>query len=271
MPDVPVATTIAFGSSWGCGTPGCRHVAAIAALARPGEGLGRALANESRGGSPRADDRSGGQPGDRAALRHPGRWPLPSIRAGLMLSSWASRRARRPARRLHVHQHGTTMCARPLALSRPRRTAAARTRPTGTRTRSASRCVRFWSAACTASPAAPPWRSWSWRPCPRRFWAVSTGLLFGAGTTAGMMLMTWPRSPLVIARRALWLSGALRAAAGLGSLGVGITLRLAGRLAAGSSDNGGRGLLRRAPPPPRRCSRPGCRWRARSPGASGCL
>ena len=51
-------------------------------------------------------------------------------------------------------------------------------------------------------------------------------LIFGAGSTAGMMAMSLILgAPLVIAqRRALWLSGGLRAAAGLGSLGMGLAL-----------------------------------------------
>ena len=51
-------------------------------------------------------------------------------------------------------------------------------------------------------------------------------LVFGAGSTAGMMLMSLVLgAPLVIAqRRALWLSRGLRAAAGLGSLGIGLAL-----------------------------------------------
>lgn len=51
-------------------------------------------------------------------------------------------------------------------------------------------------------------------------------LLFGAGSTAGMMLMSLALgAPLVIARRrALWLSSGLQAAAGLCSLGIGLAL-----------------------------------------------
>ncbi len=51
-------------------------------------------------------------------------------------------------------------------------------------------------------------------------------LVFGAGTTAGMMLMSLLLgAPLLFARRRdLWVSGALRAAAGLGSLGLGTVL-----------------------------------------------
>ena len=51
-------------------------------------------------------------------------------------------------------------------------------------------------------------------------------LVFGAGSTAGMTLMSLVLgAPLVIAqRRALWLARGLRAAAGLGSLGIGLTI-----------------------------------------------
>jgi sulfite exporter TauE/SafE len=51
-------------------------------------------------------------------------------------------------------------------------------------------------------------------------------LLFGAGTTAGMTLMSLALGvPLVLARRrGIWLSRGLRAAAGLGSLGIGLAL-----------------------------------------------
>ena len=50
--------------------------------------------------------------------------------------------------------------------------------------------------------------------------------MMGHGSTAGMMAMSLILgAPLVIAqRRALWLSGGLRAAAGLGSLGMGLAL-----------------------------------------------
>jgi ABC-type nickel/cobalt efflux system permease component RcnA len=51
-------------------------------------------------------------------------------------------------------------------------------------------------------------------------------LLFGAGTTVGMTLMSLALGvPLVMARRrGIWLSRGLRAAAGLGSLGIGLAL-----------------------------------------------
>ena len=51
-------------------------------------------------------------------------------------------------------------------------------------------------------------------------------LVFGAGSTAGMTLMSLVLgAPLVIAqRRAHWLARGLRAAAGLGSLGIGMAI-----------------------------------------------
>ena len=51
-------------------------------------------------------------------------------------------------------------------------------------------------------------------------------LVFGAGSTVGMMLMSLALgAPLLFARgRVVWLSGALRAAAGLGSLALGLAL-----------------------------------------------
>jgi sulfite exporter TauE/SafE len=51
-------------------------------------------------------------------------------------------------------------------------------------------------------------------------------LVFSVGTTAGMALMSLVLSaPLVVARRrTLWLSRALRAAAGIGSLLIGLAL-----------------------------------------------
>ena len=239
MLDVPVATTIAFGFVLGLRHAlDADHVAAIAALARPGEGLGRALANGISWGFGHA--LMIGLAGSLAiALRSaiPGRLALAfEFAAGLMLVVLGVAALRGALRdRLHVHQHRHDDVAHAHlhfhAAPHGRGAHAPHRHPHPFRL--ALRPFLVGSVHGLAGSAALALLVLA--TVPTALLGCLYLLLFGAGTTAGMMLMSLALgAPLVIARRrALWLSGALRAAAGLGSLGVGLTLAWRTGLAAG--------------------------------------
>jgi len=239
MTDVPVMTTIAFGFVLGLRHAlDADHVAAIAALARPGEGLRRALANGFSWGFGHA--LMIGLAGSLAiALRAavPGRLALAfEFAAGLMLVVLGVAALRGALRdRLHVHQHLHDDVAHAHlhfhAAPHGRGAHAPHRHPHPFRL--ALRPFLVGSVHGLAGSAALALLVLA--TVPTALLGCLYLLLFGAGTTAGMMLMSLALgAPLVIARRrALWLSGALRAAAGLGSLGVGITLAWRTGLAAG--------------------------------------
>jgi len=239
MLDVPVMTTLAVGLVLGLRHAlDADHIAAVAALGGPGGDLRRALANGLSWGFGHA--LTIGVAGFVAiALRSavPERLALAfEFAAGLMLIVLGLMALRRALRdRLHVHEHRHDDVPHVHlhfhATPHPDGAAAAHRHPHPIRF--ALRPFLVGSVHGLAGSASLALLVLTTVP------SVLAGglylLVFGAGTTAGMALMSLVLgAPFVIARRrALWLSGALQSAAGLGSLGIGLMLAFRTGLAAG--------------------------------------
>jgi high-affinity nickel permease len=230
MLDVPVVTTLSFGFVLGLRHAlDADHVAAVATLTAPGGGLRRALAGGFSWGFGHA--LTIGLAGGVAILLRtaiPERLALTfEFAVGLMLVVLGVVALRGAlSERLHVHQHRHDDVAHAH--------------------------LHFHAAQHGIGADAPHRHPHPFRLALRPFMVgslhglagsaalalmvlatVPTALagcvylfVFGAGSTVGMMLMSLALgAPLLIARRrALWLSGALRAAAGLGSLVIGLML-----------------------------------------------
>jgi sulfite exporter TauE/SafE len=240
MLDAPVVTTLAFGFVLGLRHAlDADHVAAVAALTGSGDGLRRALANGMSWGFGHAVT-IGLAGGVAIALRSavPDRLALAfEFSAGLMLVVLGVVALRGALRdRLHVHEHRHDEVAHAHlhfhAVLHGAAAAASHRHPHPIRF--ALRPFLVGSVHGLAGSAALTLLVLA--TVPTALAGCLYLLIFGAGTTAGMMLMSLALgAPFVIARRrALWLSRALRAAAGLGSLGIGIALAwrtgVAGRL-----------------------------------------
>jgi high-affinity nickel permease len=239
MLEIPVMTTLAFGFVLGLRHAlDADHVAAVATLAVPGDGLRRALASGMSWGFGHALT-IGLAGGTALVLRSaiPERLALVfEFAVGLMLLALGVMALRGAVRdRVHVHQHRHDDVAHAH--------------------------LHFHAAAHAKETMAPHRHAHPFRFALRPFLVGSLhGLagsaalallvlatipsilagclylvLFGAGSTLGMMLMSLILgAPLLIARRrALWMSTALRAAAGLGSLGMGLSLAWRMGIAAG--------------------------------------
>ncbi len=192
---VPITTTLALGFVLGLRHAlDADHVAAVAALNASREGLRRALVNGFSWGAGHALT-LGAAGGVALALRSavPDRLALAfEFGVGLMLivlGSAALRGVLRDRLHVHTHRHDDLGGAHGLAGSAALALLVLTEMPTVL-------------AGC--------------------FYL----LVFGAGSIAGMTLMSLVLgAPLVIARRrALWLARGLRAAAGLGSLGIGLAI-----------------------------------------------
>jgi len=227
---VPIATTLGLGFVLGLRHAlDADHVAAVAALSESREGLRRALVNGFSWGVGHALT-LGAAGGLALALRSaiPDRLALLfEFGVGLMLILLGSAALRGSLRdRLHVHAHrhdDVSHAHLHFHAARHRAGEPAPHRHPHT-VRFALRPFLVGGAHGLAGSAALALLVLTEVP------TVLAGclylLVFGAGSTAGMTLMSLVLgAPLVIAqRRALWLARGLRAAAGLGSLGIGLTI-----------------------------------------------
>src|SRR2546428_8386264 len=239
MLDVPVVTTLAFGFVLGLRHAlDADHIAAVAALTGSRDGLRRAVANGLSWGFGHA--LTIGVAGLVAiALRSavPERLALAfEFAAGLMLivlGLIALRGALRDRVHVHEHRHDDVAHVHLHFHTAPHHSGVVAAHRHPHPFRFALRPFLVGSVHGLAGSAALALLVLTAVP------SVPAGcmylLVFGAGTTAGMALMSLVLgAPFVIARRrALWLSSALRSAAGLGRLGIGLTLAWKTGLAAG--------------------------------------
>ncbi len=239
MLSVPFTTTLALGFVLGLRhAVDADHLAAVAALGEARDGCRRALVNGLSWGIGHALA-LGAAGGLALALRSAvpqGLAVLFELAAALMLVVLGARALRGALRdRLHVHshRHGDVTHAHLHFHAAPHSVDAGRPQPD--------------DAGATAPHAHPHPVRLALRPflvgtvhglagsaalallvlatVPSILAGCLYLVLFGAGTTVGMTLMSLVLGvPLVLARRAIWVSRGLRAAAGLGSLGIGLAL-----------------------------------------------
>ena len=227
---VPITTTLALGFVLGLRHAlDADHVAAVAALNASREGLRRALVNGFSWGAGHALT-LGAAGGVALALRSavPDRLALAfEFGVGLMLIVLGSAALRGVLRdRLHVHTHRHDDLSHAHLHFHAARHGAGEPAPHHHphAVRFALRPFLVGGAHGLAGSAALALLVLTEMP------TVLAGclylLVFGAGSIAGMTLMSLVLgAPLVIARRrALWLARGLRAAAGLGSLGIGLAI-----------------------------------------------
>src|SRR5262245_58816821 len=239
MLEIPLLTTLAFGFVLGLRHAlDADHVAAIATLSRPGDGLRRALAGGLSWGFGHALT-IGLAGGTALVLRAavPERLALFfEFAVGLMLlvlGTLALKGALRDRVHVHRHRHDDVTHAH-LHIH-----AQAHARGADTRHRHAHplrfalRPFLIGSVHGLAGSAALALAVLA--TIPSALLGCLYLVLFGTGSTLGMMLMSVVLgAPLIIARRrALWLSTALRAAAGLSSLSMGFLLAWRTGMAAG--------------------------------------
>lgn len=239
MLSVPTTTTLALGFILGLRHAlDADHVAAVAALGEARDGFRRALVNGLSWGIGHALT-IGAASGLALALRSAVPESLAvvfELAAALMLvilGAWALRGVLRDRLHAHEHRHGDVSHAHlhfhaarhAVAAGDPLTVAGATApHPHPHPVRLALRPFLVGTVHGLAGSAALALLVLATVP------TILAGclylLLFGAGTTVGMTLMSLALGvPLVMARRrGIWLSRGLRAAAGLGSLGIGLAL-----------------------------------------------
>jgi high-affinity nickel permease len=239
MLEIPLLTTLAFGFVLGLRHAlDADHVAAVVTLSRPGDGLRRALSSGFSWGFGHA--LTIGLAGGTALLLRsaiPERLALVfEFAVGLMLlvlGVLALRGTLRDRLHVHEHRHDDVTHAHLHFHAVPHATERSAPHRHAHPFSLALRPFLIGSLHGLAGSAALALLVLATIP------SILAGclylLLFGAGSTAGMMLMSLALgAPLLIARRrALWLSTALRVAAGVGSLGIGLSLAWRTGIAAG--------------------------------------
>lgn len=240
MLSVPITTTLALGFVLGLRHAlDADHVAAVAALGEARDGCRRALVRGISWGIGHALA-IGAAGGLALALRSAvpeGLAVLFELAAALMLvvlGALALRGALRDRLHAHAHRHGGVTHAHlhfhaaPHAVDagRPRADDAGATAPHA-HPHPARVALRPFLVGCVHGLAGSAALSLLvLTTVPTILAGCLYLLLFGAGTTVGMTLMSVALGvPLLMARRrATWVSRGLRAAAGLGSLGIGLAL-----------------------------------------------